>query len=73
MNKRVSHMSNVRPDRTIDDDWWHHPIPDNVKFGEGFYCETAQIFRFLRNKQPGAVISGQSCFLLCRLLFFHRR
>ena len=60
-------MSNVRPDRTIDDDWWHHPIPDNVKFGEGFYCETAQIFRFVRNKQPGAVTLGNhvSCYAGC--------
>ena len=48
-------------------DWWPHPIPPNVQFGEGFYCETAQIFRFLRNKKPRAVVIGDhvSCYAGC--------
>jgi len=60
-------MSNVRQDRHVEDDWWPHPIPPNVEFGEGFYCETAQIFRMLRNKQPGAVVIGNhvSCYAGC--------
>jgi len=52
-------MSNVRQDRHIEGDWWTEPIPPNVEFGEGFYCETAQVFRFLRNKQSGALVFGK--------------
>ena len=51
-------MSNVKQDRHIESDWWSEPIPPNVQFGEGFYCETAQVFRFLRSKHPGAVVIG---------------
>jgi acetyltransferase-like isoleucine patch superfamily enzyme len=52
-------MSNVRQDRHVEDDLWKEPIPPNVQWGEGFYCETAQVFRFLRNKQSGAVVLGK--------------
>ena len=52
-------MSNVRQDRHVEGDWWTEPIPPNVEFGEGFYCETAQVFRFLRNKQSGALAFGK--------------
>jgi acetyltransferase-like isoleucine patch superfamily enzyme len=60
-------MSNVKPDRHIEGDWWTEPIPPNVEFGEGFYCETAQVFRFLRNKGSGAVTIGKhvSCYAGC--------
>jgi acetyltransferase-like isoleucine patch superfamily enzyme len=60
-------MSNVKQDRHVEDDWWTEPIPPNVQFGEGFYCETAQIFRFLRNRQSGAVVIGKhvSCYAGC--------
>lgn len=60
-------MSNVGPDRKIKDDWWVHPIPPNVDFGEGFYCETAQIFRFIRTKTPHALVFGNhvSCYAGC--------
>jgi acetyltransferase-like isoleucine patch superfamily enzyme len=60
-------MSNVKQDRRVEDDWWAHPIPPNVQFGAGFYCETAQIFRFLRNKKAGAVVLGDyvSCYAGC--------
>jgi acetyltransferase-like isoleucine patch superfamily enzyme len=54
-------MSNVKADRHVQDDWWKHPIPPNVEFGEGLYCETAQVFRFLRNKNHGALIIGKYC------------
>jgi acetyltransferase-like isoleucine patch superfamily enzyme len=52
-------MSNVGPDRHVEGDWWKEPVPPNVEFGEGFYCETAQVFRYLRNKKSGAVIIGK--------------
>lgn len=60
-------MSNVKPDRHIEGDWWTEPIPANVEFGEGFYCETAQVFRFLRNRRSGAVTFGKhvSCYAGC--------
>ena len=60
-------MSNVTPDRHVEDDWWPQPIPGNVEFGEGFYCESAQVFRKLRSKKPRAVIIGNhvSCYAGC--------
>ena len=60
-------MSNVREDRHVENDWWREPIPPNVVFGEGFYCESAQIFRFLRSKAPRAVVMGKhvSCYAGC--------
>ena len=60
-------MSNVLPDRRVEGDWWTHPIPESVEFGTGFYCESAQIFRFLRNSKPRAVIIGDhvSCYAGC--------
>ncbi len=60
-------MSNVRHDRTVEGDWWSKPIPPNVHFGAGFYCESAQIFRFLRSRHPDAVRLGDyvSCYAGC--------
>jgi acetyltransferase-like isoleucine patch superfamily enzyme len=57
-------MSNITPERRIEGDWWQHPIPENVAWGEGVYLETAQIFRFMRSKQPQAVVLGDhvSCY-----------
>ena len=51
----------------MEGDWWPDPVPSNVEFGEGFYCESAQIFRQLRNKKPGAVVIGKhvSCYAGC--------
>src|SRR5437762_7893077 len=51
-------MSNVNSERRIEGDWWKEPIPPNVVFGEGFYCESAQVFRFLKSKTPRAVVFG---------------
>ncbi len=51
-------MSNVNSERRVDGDWWSKPIPPNVIFGEGFYCETAQIFRHMQQQAPGAVGSA---------------
>jgi acetyltransferase-like isoleucine patch superfamily enzyme len=38
-----------------------------VEFGEGFYCESAQIFRFLRSTKLRAVVIGKhvSCYAGC--------
>lgn len=60
-------MSNVTSERRIEGDWWSQPIPPNVQFGTGLYCETAQIFRFLRSQQPDAVRLGDyvSCYAGC--------
>jgi len=60
-------VSNVKEDRHVEADRWPEPIPGNVEFGDGFYCETAQIFRKLRSKEPRAVIIGNhvSCYAGC--------
>ena len=60
-------MSNITPDRRVEQDWWAHPIPENVMWGEGFYLETAQSFRHFRAKQQGAVQIGNhvSCYAGC--------
>jgi len=60
-------MSNVKNDRRVEGDWWQEPIPCNVHFGAGFYCETAQIFRHLKSRDPRAVVIGDhvSCYAGC--------
>ncbi|HSP44822.1 MAG TPA: hypothetical protein VLO30_02400, partial [Chthoniobacterales bacterium] len=60
-------MSNVNNERHVEGDWWADPIPPNVIFGEGFYCESAQIFRHLKSKAPRAVVLGDhvSCYAGC--------
>ena len=60
-------MSNITADRRVEHDWWQHPIPESVFWGEGFYCETAQIFRFLRSRHDDAVKLGDyvSCYAGC--------
>lgn len=52
-------MSNIGANRHVIDDWWQEPIPQNVDFGEGFYCESAQVFRQLKSKAPHAVRIGK--------------
>ena len=60
-------MSNVNKERRVEGDWWKDPIPINVIFGDGFYCETSQIFRHLKSKSPRAVVLGDhvSCYAGC--------
>ena len=60
-------MSNVNSERRVEGDWWSQPIPPNVIFGDGFYCETAQIFRHLKSKSARAVVLGDhvSCYAGC--------
>ena len=60
-------MSNVNSKRRVEGDWWKDPIPPNVVFGDGFYCESAQIFRHLKSKAARAVVLGDhvSCYAGC--------
>jgi acetyltransferase-like isoleucine patch superfamily enzyme len=60
-------MSNILPSRRVEHDWYDHPIPDSVVWGEGFYAETSQIFRFIRSENSPAVILGEhvSCYSGC--------
>lgn len=60
-------MSNVNSERRVEGDWWRDPIPPNVHFGAGFYCESAQIFRNLKSRHPRAVVIGDhvSCYAGC--------
>ena len=60
-------MSNVNRKRRVEGDWWHHPIPKNVHYGVGFYCETAQSFRHFKSKKKRAVVIGDhvSCYAGC--------
>ena len=57
-------MSNITADRHVEDDWWKHPIPENVVWGEGLYIETAMMFRFMRSKLQPAIELGEhvSCY-----------
>src|SRR3712207_863810 len=60
-------MSNVRSDRFVEGDWWRGPIPENVEYGVGLYCESAQMFFRMRSKQRPAVVLGDhvSCYAGC--------
>ena len=60
-------MSNILPDRRVENDWWEHPVPPGVEWGEGLYLETAQIFRHLRSREPRSVVFGNhvSCYSGC--------
>jgi acetyltransferase-like isoleucine patch superfamily enzyme len=51
-------VSNVKQDRHVENDWYPEPIPPNVDFGEGFYCESAQVFKKMITKKPHAVVFG---------------
>ncbi len=59
--------THILPDRKVEHDWWPHPIPDGVTWGEGFYLETAQIFRHFRSRQAEALRLGRhvSCYAGC--------
>ena len=46
-------MTNVTRDRRIPHDWFDAATPAGVSWGEGFHCETAQMFRTMRSKKIG--------------------
>ena len=54
-------MTNIIPNRCVPDDWWHKPIPEGVVWGDGFYAETAQCFRFMRSKKSPGIVFGDHC------------
>ncbi len=54
----MSHPGNIGVDRRVEHDWWQEPIPSGVSWGDGFYCETAQIFRRMRSHWNPAVEFG---------------
>jgi acetyltransferase-like isoleucine patch superfamily enzyme len=60
-------MSNVTADRMVEYDWWGKPIPQGVSWGEGFYCESAQIFRQFKSTRENAAVIGKhvSCYAGC--------
>ena len=61
-------MSNVRPDRTIEHDWSPRRIPENVTWGEGFYCESAQCFLHFKGRRQPAIEFGKhvSVYAACQ-------
>lgn len=60
-------MTNITADRMVEHDWWTRPIPPNVSWGDGFYCESAQIFRHFKSTKEDAVVLGKhvSCYAGC--------
>ena len=60
-------MTNITADRMVEHDWWTRPIPPNVSWGDGFYCESAQIFRHFKSTKEDAVALGKhvSCYAGC--------
>lgn len=62
-------MSNITAERRVEQDWWPHPIPENVTWGEGLYAETAQIFRFMRSQRQPAIELGKHVSLYAGVSF----
>jgi acetyltransferase-like isoleucine patch superfamily enzyme len=60
-------MTNILPDRRVEHDWWAQPIPEGIEWGDGFYVESAQIFRRYRSQiQPGLKFGMHcSCYSGC--------
>jgi len=48
-------------DRRVENDWYQGEVPPNVTFGDGFWLETAQVFRFCKSKQNPAIAFGKFC------------
>src|SRR6202789_2277263 len=60
-------MTNITTDRMVEHDWWTQPIPPNISWGDGFYCESSQIFRHFKSTKENAVVLGKhvSCYAGC--------
>jgi len=52
-------MTNVLPDRRVEHDWTPRTIPENVTWGDGFYCESAQSFLHFKGRREPAVELGE--------------
>jgi len=47
--------------RRVEHDWYDGEVPPNVEFEDGFWLETAQVFRFCKSSQKPAVKFGKFC------------
>ena len=47
--------------RRVEGDWYPGEVPPNVEFGDGFWLETAQVFRFCKSTHHPAVRFGKFC------------
>jgi acetyltransferase-like isoleucine patch superfamily enzyme len=47
--------------RKVEGDWYSGEVPSNVEFGDGFWLETSQVFRFCKSKRQPAVKFGKFC------------
>ena len=47
--------------RRVEHDWYDGEVPANVEFEDGFWLETAQVFRFCKSTQNPAVKFGKFC------------
>ena len=54
-------MTNITDERRVEGDWLKDPIPPNVCWKDGFYLETAQIFRSLHSRRDPALEFGEHC------------
>lgn len=47
--------------RRVENDWFNGEVPSNVVFEDGFWLETAQVFRFMKSNENPAVKFGKFC------------
>ncbi|MDD2706499.1 MAG: DapH/DapD/GlmU-related protein [Verrucomicrobiae bacterium] len=47
--------------RRVEYDWYNGEVPPNVEFEDGFYLETAAVFRFCKSTRNPAVKFGKYC------------
>ena len=53
-------MTNITSDRKIEGDWSPRQIPLNVTWGDGFFCESAQVFLHFKGKREPAIEFGEN-------------
>lgn len=55
------------PNRCLEGDWYPKPVPEGVFWGDGFYLETAGVFRHFKSRVPEALRFGNyvSCYSGC--------
>lgn len=61
-------MTSVTSDRRIEHDWSNRRIPENITWGDGFYCESAQCFLHFKGTRQPAIEFGQhvSVYAACQ-------
>lgn len=47
--------------RRVERDWYDGEVPENVEADDGFWLETAQVFRFCKSRRNPAVKIGKFC------------